>query len=157
MFQVQGVIVEIGQESSGVGRNGNTWTRLPFVIEYVDGSDNRKKKMSLNLWGKALGANIGTVVNVVFSIDSATYNQKYFTNLTAHEVIPSGVQPQVQQAAYSMPQQPQPQPQQYAQPTTAQAPPAYGNTVAQQQPTTQRPTAVVPNPSGEKDEDDLPF
>ena len=151
MFQIQGTITEILPETSGVGRNGNSWTRTSFVVEYIDNADNKQKRICFSLWNKVIGVQVGTIVDVVFSLDSAQYNGKWFVNVTAHEIKPCGVQPQVQsfgaapQSQFTMPQQ-----QQYRQPTTNQAPPSYGGTVSNQ------PQAPQPK-SRKQEDDDMPF
>ena len=152
MFQIQGTITEILPETSGVGRNGNNWTRTSFVVEYIDSADNKQKRICFSLWNKVIGVQVGTIVDVVFSLDSAQYNGKWFVNVTAHEIKPCGVQPQMQQfqQMVAQPQYTMPQQQQYRQPTTNQAPPSYGGTVSNQ--------PQAPHPKSRKQEDDdMPF
>lgn len=142
MYKAQGTIIQVLPEQSGVSKSGNTWTRQSFVIEYIDSADNRARKMCFGLWNKALGVQVGTLVDVTFSIDSNEYAGKYFVNLMAQEVTPAAVQPQYNTAAPTQVAPTQQTYQQAPQHNYAQAP-------AQN-------FAPIPK-QGKSEDDDMPF
>ena len=143
-------------ETSGIGKNGNNWTRSSFVVEYIDTADSKQKRICFSIWNKSIGVQVGTVVDVVFSMDSVQYNGKWFTNVTAHEIKPCGVQPQVgmpnampqQQPYYTAPQQPQ-----YNQPQQQPSPQPFTSQQQQQSRTYQNLTGK----NNQQQDDDMPF
>ena len=85
MNTLQGRIVEILKEESGVSKAGKDWQKQDFVIE-TDGK--YPKKVYFTMFNDKLTnlVKVGSEVEVSFSIESREYNGRWFTNINAFSV-----------------------------------------------------------------------
>lgn len=160
MPPVVGILKWKGEIRSGIGQNsGNEWKSQDFAIEWAEGQYQRCAVFSLSGVDKVNAfktIQIGTPVEVKFSLEGREYQGRYYCQLRAFSVRSIG-QP-VQQPQYQQPMAaPQPQYAGYQQQPLQQQPyigvpqqPQYGGYPQPAQP--QRPIAPAPAPA-----DDLPF
>lgn len=83
----KGYLHYIGNEESG-NKNGKTWSKKTFVIKVP--IDKKDKYIAFTIWGdkfnELVGIDIGNKIDVMFSIDSTFFGNKWYTNLTAIKV-----------------------------------------------------------------------
>lgn len=149
-MEIQGRLITILPEQSGVSKAGNNWSKIEFVIETTD---TYPRKVCFTLMGEKINEikkfQINDTVSVSFDIESREYEGRWYTSLRAWKVdVPQaqqfgampmqpGYQQQMypQQQGYYPPQQPQ---QGYAQPQQMQYqqqyPPQQGYAPQPQQP-----------------------
>jgi hypothetical protein len=96
-MDISGTLYKKMPVQTGVGRTGNTWSKMDFVIDFQDEMGNYKK-LCLNAWGEKVALleriNIGERLNIQFDVSSREYNEKWYTDLTARriEVVGDGQQ-----------------------------------------------------------------
>ena len=86
-MEIQGKVIQILPQQSGVGRNGNPWAVQPFVIETLE---QYPKKVHIELFGADRINNnpfsVDEVVKVQFDIESREFNGRWYTSLRAWKV-----------------------------------------------------------------------
>ena len=86
-MEIQGKVIQILPQQSGVGRNGNPWAVQPFVIETLE---QYPKKVHIELFGSDRINNnpfsVDEVVKVQFDIESREFNGRWYTSLRAWKV-----------------------------------------------------------------------
>lgn len=86
-MEIQGKVILILPQQTGVGRNGNPWAVQPFVIETIE---QYPRKVHIELFGEDRINNnpfaIDDVVNVSFDIESHEFNSRWYTSIRAWKV-----------------------------------------------------------------------
>jgi hypothetical protein len=106
-MDISGTLYKKMPVQTGVGKTGNTWSKMDFVIDFQDEMGNYKK-LCLNAWGERVALleriNIGERLNIQFDVASREYNERWYTDLTARriDVVGDG-QPISGQALYQQP------------------------------------------------------
>lgn len=144
-MEVEGKVIAVMPEVTGVSRSGNPWKKRDYVIETFD---QYPKKIAFDLFGDRADQftmNVGDTIKLYFDIESREYNGKYFTNIRGWKVehVTPGQgagQPMAAPMGTGDPFGPAPAP--------APAAPAYN-----QQPSYQQPAA----PAAPAGPEDLPF
>ena len=122
-MELQGKIIKILPLRSGVSQSGKAWQSLDAVLE-VPGQ--YPKKMVFTVFGedriKKFALFEGMECNVQFDIDAHKFNGKWYSSITAYNIVNTGItvqQPQPQQTViYPDKPQPAPQPQQIEDPSS---------------------------------------
>ena len=78
------------------------WAKQEFVIEYKEG--NYPASVCMNVWGEDKVKDlekyqVGDVVKVSFNLSSREFNGKWYTDIRAWKMVPSGAAPAPQPAA----------------------------------------------------------
>lgn len=85
-MEIKGKVKNILAVESGEGKNGKSWQRQDFVIEYMDGNFEKLACFTArneSIISKVAGLRSGQEINVHFNVESREYNGKYYTNLNA--------------------------------------------------------------------------
>lgn len=88
-MEIQGKIIQVLNEVKGIGKNGNPWSVLPFVLET---NDQYPRKVYIEIFGDdrikncVNAVSVGNSVNVGIDIESNEYNGKWFTKVRAWKV-----------------------------------------------------------------------
>lgn len=80
-MDIAGKIVQIMNEESGEGKNGNTWKKRSFVLETTEAYP---KKICFVAWGDKVDFNQlseGDSAKVYFDAESREWNGKWYTDL----------------------------------------------------------------------------
>lgn len=123
-MDISGTLYKKMPVQTGVGKTGNSWSKMDFVIDFQDEMGNYKK-LCLNAWGERVALleriNPGERLNIQFDVASREYNERWYTDLTARriDVVGDGQQ-MVSQPAY---QQPSATPASMASPSASITPP----------------------------------
>lgn len=87
-LEIEGKIIQIYPETSGVSNKGNGWRKQTFVIET---QEQYPKKVAFDVWNDNIDAlkaiSPGEVVKINFRIQSREFNDKWYTNLTAWKIV----------------------------------------------------------------------
>ena len=90
-MEIQGKVIQILPQQTGVGRTGNPWAVQPFVIET---QEQYPKKVHIELFGSDRINNnpfsVDEVVKVSFDIESREFNGRWYTSLRAWKVEKAG-------------------------------------------------------------------
>lgn len=90
-MELKGKIIKILDEISGVGKNGNPWKILPFVLET---DEQYPRKVYIEILGddriSKFNHKVGDVVTAGINIESREFNGKYFTKVQAWKVTSGG-------------------------------------------------------------------
>lgn len=105
---IEGRIIQVLPEESGVSQAGNSWRRVTAVLETADQYPRKVAFQMLN--DRIIPLQVNQSVRASINIDSREYNGKWYTNIQAYRVEVQGLQSQQQM-------QPQPQVSQWQQGT----------------------------------------
>lgn len=88
MYKVEGKIIYLSQRTSGVSKNGNSWSKRSATIECFD---ERKSKMSIVFFGNIEGVltenyDIDDVVSIDIDINANEFNDKWYNNIYAKDI-----------------------------------------------------------------------
>lgn len=87
-FRVEGRVIWAGEIITGTGTTGKTWKKAQFIIEYSDGANIIP--MGFTAWNNATDIverlKENDIVNVMFSIESRTHENKLYTDLKAYYI-----------------------------------------------------------------------
>jgi hypothetical protein len=109
-MDISGTLYKKMPVQTGIGKTGNTWSKMDFVIDFQDEMGNYKK-LCLNAWGERVALleriNPGERLNIQFDVASREYNERWYTDLTARriDVVGEGQQ-MASQPAYQQPAAP---------------------------------------------------
>lgn len=83
-MEIKGKCIQVMPIESGIGKNGQEWKKLNFVIEY---GDQYPKKVCLTLFNKLEQAPaVGDQLTCQVSPESREYNGKWYTNMNCWKV-----------------------------------------------------------------------
>ena len=86
-MEIQGKVIQILPQQTGVSKTGNPWAVQPFVIETLE---QYPKKVHIELFGSDRINNnpfaVDEVVKVQFDIESREFNGRWYTSLRAWKV-----------------------------------------------------------------------
>lgn len=83
-LKLKGKVFAIGEERSGISKQGNAWTSREIVIEYEN--KTYTKKAVFILFNKQAAIKIGDEVTIEFSISAREYNGKYYNSLNIENI-----------------------------------------------------------------------
>lgn len=177
-MEIQGRLVTILPEQSGVSKAGNNWSKIEFVIETTE---TYPRKVCFTLMGEKINeikkVQLNDLITVSFDIESREYEGRWYTSLRAWKVDNAPVQqygampmqPGYQQPMYPPqqgyypPQQPQQMQYQQQYPPQPQAQPnyppqqGYASQQPQVAPYPQQTPEQPPFSDDGSDTNDLPF
>jgi hypothetical protein len=95
-MEISGKVYQVMPVQSGVGKTGNEWRKIDFVVETDAKYDNR---VCFTAWGERVAdvenLGIGQKVKVSFDVASREYNEKWYTDIKAWKIDLEGeAQPQ---------------------------------------------------------------
>lgn len=132
-MDISGVLYKKMPIQTGVGKTGNSWSKMDFIIDFQDEMGNYKK-LAMSAWGERVDLleriAIGEKMTIQFDVASREYNDRWYTDITARRITSGG-------EAASRPEQPSAG---YQQASPAPA-----------------PQAAAPAPASDNISDDLPF
>ena len=86
-MEIQGKVIQILPQQTGVSKTGNPWAVQPFVIETLE---QYPKKVHIELFGSDRINNnpfaVDEFVKVQFDIESREFNGRWYTSLRAWKV-----------------------------------------------------------------------
>lgn len=86
-MEVEGKVIQILPLQQGVGKNGNAWSLLQFIIETFD---QYPRKVSIELFGedriKSNPVAIDDGVKVSYDLESREFNGRWYTSVRAWRV-----------------------------------------------------------------------
>jgi hypothetical protein len=91
-MEISGKVYKVMPVQSGVGKTGNEWRKIDFVVETDAKYDNR---ICFTAWSdkvsevESLG--IGQKVKVSFDVSSREYNDRWYTDIKAWKIEADGV------------------------------------------------------------------
>lgn len=117
-MEIQGKIIVVLPERSGVSQRGNQWRSISYVLET---QEQYPKKLAFDVTNDKidqLNIQFGEILTVQFDINAREYNGRWFNSVNAWNVIrqtqqataqaPAGVaQPSAPYTQHAQPQQPQ--------------------------------------------------
>lgn len=122
-MDISGVLYKKMPIQTGVGKTGNSWSKMDFIIDFQDEMGNYKK-LALSAWGERVDLleriAVGEKMTIQFDIASREYNDRWYTDITARRIT-SGGEPAAR------PEQPSAGYQQQAPPSTQATAPANDN------------------------------
>lgn len=90
-LDVVGKIITILPETGGQSQAGKAWTKQEFIVET---NDQYPKKICISLMGDKINElrkyNVGAEVKVSLNVESREYQGKWYTNVSAWRIEPSG-------------------------------------------------------------------
>tara|TARA_R110001599_G_scaffold110671_9_gene274715 strand:+ start:710 stop:1048 length:339 start_codon:yes stop_codon:yes gene_type:complete len=87
-MDIQGTIVSY-TDQSGVSKAGKEYSKAELLIKNNDGYKDAEVHFCFTLFGKAMehySHSVGTIVNVLFNIESREYNGRWYTQLVAFKI-----------------------------------------------------------------------
>ncbi|HMM10841.1 MAG TPA: DUF3127 domain-containing protein [Bacteroidales bacterium] len=85
-LEITGRFVQLGQRTSGEGRNG-TWTKQELIVETLD---QYPRKICFVCWGdladKVREYNAGDMLKLQFSIESREFNGRWYTDVKPYRL-----------------------------------------------------------------------
>jgi len=95
-MEISGRVYKVMPIQSGIGKTGNEWRKIDFVVETDAKYDNR---VCFTAWGERVAdvenLGIGQKVKVSFDVASREYNEKWYTDIKAWKIDLEGeAQPQ---------------------------------------------------------------
>lgn len=102
-MELEGTLLQKLAVQNGKSAKGE-WSKQEFVIEYQDG--NYPTKVCLNVWGADKVKELekfkpGDKIRVSFSLSSREYNGRWYSDIRAWRIAPSGAQSGAQSAPQS--------------------------------------------------------
>jgi len=88
-MQLTARLIKVLPPITGNGRNG-TWKRQDFIVETTS---QYPKKVCISTWGDKINIEQfqeGSMLNISFDAESREYNNRWYTDLKAWKVEPSG-------------------------------------------------------------------
>ena len=86
-MEIQGKVIQILPQQTGVSKTGNPWAVQPFVIETLE---QYPKKVHIELFGADRINNnpfaVDEIVKVQFDIESREFNGRWYTSVRAWKV-----------------------------------------------------------------------
>lgn len=87
-LELDGKMYMVQSEQSGAGQNGKTWRKQAFLIET---EEQYPKKVLFNVWGEMVDTlktlKVGDKLRVSFRAESRSFNEKWYTDLTAWKIV----------------------------------------------------------------------
>jgi len=85
-MEVTGRLIQVLPLQSGEGKNG-VWKKQEIILE-LDGDTSIHKKLCVGFWNDRIITDLieGSMLKVLFEIDSREYNDKWYTNLRGWKV-----------------------------------------------------------------------
>ena len=84
IYKIEGKIIKILDTQRGAKRAGGEWVKQEFVIET---SGDEPDKVAFFQWDELINLRVDDVIAVSFSIKTREWNDKWFTNLLAEDII----------------------------------------------------------------------
>lgn len=107
-MELEGTLLQKLAVQNGKSAKGD-WAKQDFIVEYQDG--NFPTKVCLNVWGADKVKDLerfrpGDKIRVAFSLSSREYNGRWYNDIRAWRIAPSGAQ-SAPQGDYGYASQPQ--------------------------------------------------
>jgi hypothetical protein len=83
MYKVKGKIISIGDVQTGFSKAGKEWTKVDFAIQTLDEKYPKTISFSLMKEDQLDGHDVGSELEVTFTVESRDYNGKYYHNINA--------------------------------------------------------------------------
>jgi len=87
-MELEGKIFIVQPEQSGTGKNDKIWKKQGFIIET---EEQYPKKVLFTAWNEMLDMlsflKVGNKVKVSFRCESRSFNDKWYTDLTAWKIV----------------------------------------------------------------------
>lgn len=83
-LQLQGTVVDVLKEESGVSKAGKDWKKQDFILN--TGGEYSKDICITMFNDKIVSMNVGDTVRTRISIESKEWNGRYFTNVNGFNV-----------------------------------------------------------------------
>jgi hypothetical protein len=94
-MEISGKVYKVMPVQSGVGKTGNEWRKIDFVVETEAKYDNR---ICFTAWSERVSEveslGIGQKVKVSFDVSSREYNDRWYTDIKAWKIEADGEVPQ---------------------------------------------------------------
>ena len=151
-MEIQGKIIVVLPERSGVSQRGNQWRSISYVLET---QEQYPKKLAFDVTNDKidqLNIQIGEILTVQFDINAREYNGRWFNSVNAWNVIRQTQQAPTQGGGFSGNVQSGAQAAQQAMESSANAA-GFANQMNPQNPYPPRQQAAQP----QGDSSDLPF
>ena len=100
-MEIQGKIIVVLPERSGVSQRGNQWRSISYVLET---QEQYPKKLTFDVTNDKidqLNIQLGEILTVQFDINAREYNGRWFNSVNAWNVIRQTQQAPVQGGGYS--------------------------------------------------------
>ncbi len=99
-MELEGTLLQKLAVQNGKSTKGD-WSKQDFIVEYQDG--NFPTKVCLNVWGADKVKDLerfrpGDKIRVSFSLSSREYNGRWYNDIRAWRIAPSGAQSGAQSA-----------------------------------------------------------
>ncbi len=99
-MELEGTLLQKLAVQNGKSAKGD-WSKQDFIVEYQDG--NFPTKVCLNVWGADKVKDLerfrpGDKIRVSFSLSSREYNGRWYNDIRAWRITPSGAQSGAQSA-----------------------------------------------------------
>lgn len=151
-MEIQGKIIVVLPERSGVSQRGNQWRSISYVLET---QEQYPKKLAFDVTNDKidqLNIQLGEILTVQFDINAREYNGRWFNSVNAWNVIRQNQQSPAQSGGFNGNVQSGAQAAQQAMASSANAA-GVANPMNQQNPYQQRQQTAQP----QGDSSDLPF
>lgn len=100
-MEIQGKIIVVLPERSGVSQRGNQWRSISYVLET---QDQYPKKLAFDVTNDKidqLNIQLGEILTVQFDINAREYNGRWFNSVNAWNVIRQTQQAHAQSGGFS--------------------------------------------------------
>ena len=151
-MKIQGKIIAVLPERSGVSQRGNQWRSISYVLET---QEQYPKKLAFDVTNDKidqLNIQFGEILTVQFDINAREYNGRWFNSVNAWNVIRQNQQAPAQSGGFSGNVQSGAQAAQQAMASSANAA-GFANQMNSQNPYSSRQQTAQP----QGDSSDLPF
>ena len=155
-MEIQGKIIVVLPERSGVSQRGNQWRSISYVLET---QEQYPKKLAFDVTNDKidqLNIQLGEILTVQFDINAREYNGRWFNSVNAWNVIRQTQQAPVQGGGFSGNVQSGAQAEQQAMASSANAA-GVSNTMNQQNPYQTGQQSAHQQAQQLGNSDDLPF
>lgn len=92
-MDISGVLYKKMPIQTGVGKTGNSWSKMDFIIDFQDEMGNYKK-LALSAWGERVDLleriAVGEKLSIQFDVASREYNDRWYTDITARRITSGG-------------------------------------------------------------------
>ena len=92
-MQVTAKLIQLLPLQTGTGKSGAAWKKQDIIVETPG---TYPKKICVSIWGDKINTGVlqpGTVLDISFDVESREYNGRWYTDVKAWKIEPSGDAP----------------------------------------------------------------